>query len=329
LARLAECDSSRRRCSLTQLVSILIPCHNAAPYIGAAIDSALGQTWKNLEIIVVNDGSTDSSDEILKRYVERGVRVIDQENAGQCAAANHALRAAQGEYVKFFDADDLLHPRVIEMQIQRLQGAPNDVASSEWGRFYGDDRTTFRSNPESVWRDMEARDWLVESWRYARPMMQCALWLIPRGVLERAGGWDEELSLINDFEFFARLLAHAENVHFTPGCPLYYRSGLQGSLSGRKSRIAVESAFHSLMRGTQHLLNVRDDADARLSCANVLQDFIYTYYPDHADLRAKMQARIDELGGSDLPPDGPPRFQHLRRFTGWKVARRIQRWVRR
>lgn len=302
-----------------------MPCHNAAPYVGAALDSVLAQTYKNLEIIVVNDGSTDGSAEVLERYRERGVRVINQDNRGQCAAANRAFAESTGEYIKFFDADDLLSPEMIERQMDRLSGRTDAVASAEWGRFHGD-LSTFKSNPQSVWRNMEPTEWLVEAWRDARPMMQCALWLFPRPILVQCGGWDEELSLINDFEFFARVLCHSKEVLFTPGAVLYYRSGISGSLSGQKGRRAVESQYHSLLRGTGHLLARRQDPAAKLSCANMLQDFIYTYYPDHADLRTKLAQRLLELGGSDLTPDGPPRFHQLRRFIAWKFARRIQRF---
>lgn len=301
-----------------------MPCHNAASYVAAALDSVLAQTWKNLEIIVVNDGSTDGSAEILERYKDRGVSVIHQENRGQCAAANTAYAESTGDYIKFFDADDLLSPDMIERQMARLSGGSDAVASAEWGRFYGD-LTTFKLNPQYVWRDMKSTDWLVEAWRDARPMMQCALWLIPRPILEQSGGWDEELSLINDFEFFARVLCYSKEVLFTPGAVLYYRSGISGSLSGQKSRKAIESQYHSLVKGTVHLLARRQDPEAKLSCANVLQDFIYTYYPDYADLRNYLEIRIQELGGSNLQPDGPPRFQKLRNVIGWKAARRVQK----
>jgi hypothetical protein len=80
-----------------------------------------------------------------------------------------------------------------------------------------------------------------------------------------------------------------------------------------------------VLLGAAHLLARRDDAATRRAGANLLQDFIYTYYPDHADLRARVQARIEELGGSDLPPSGPPRFESLARLVGWRLARRVQR----
>jgi glycosyltransferase involved in cell wall biosynthesis len=301
-----------------------MPCYNAEKYVAAAVQSALDQTWPNKEIIVVDDGSTDGSGEILDSIRSRGVKVIHERFGNAAATRNRAFRECAGEFIKFFDADDLLDPKTIESQVVRLADGGDAVASSEWGRFYGDDLSTFRLNPQSVWRDMNSLEWLLEAWQDARPMMQPGLYLIPRAALERSGLWDEKLSLIDDFEFFARVLCHVSEVRFTPGARLYYRSGLQGSLSGRKSRTAVESAFHSLLDGTTHLLSRRQDDKAKHACANVLQDFIYTYYPDHRDLTHKMSERVEELGGSDLPPSGPPRFEMLRSFTGWKFARRLQ-----
>lgn len=155
--------------------------------------------------------------------------------------------------------------------------------------------------------------------------MQCALWLIPRRILDRTGGWDERLSLINDFEFFARVLLAAEEILHSPGARLYYRSGIGGSLSGQISRQALESEFLSLMLGTSHLLAIEDSRRARLACANLLQDYYYRRFPGCPDLRRRARVRVAELGGADIQPDGPPRFQKLRKFVGWKLARRAQR----
>ena len=308
-----------------QLVSVCIPCHNAAPYVGLAIESILAQSWQAVEIIVVVDNSTDGSAQVLDRFQSPRVQVIAADLGSAARSRNLAFASAQGYWIKFFDADDLLHPEAIERQMERLSERVDAVASSAWGRFYSDDLGTFNLNPQSVWRDMGATDWLVEAWRDAQPMTQPGMFLIPRDLLNQTGGWDESLSLIDDFEFFARIFCHASEVLFTPEATLYYRSGLQGSLSGQKSRRAVESAFHSLLKGTAHLLERRSDPQARLSCANVLQDFINTYYPDHPDLRALIQQRIAELGGSDLDVSGGPRFHQLRRLLGWKAAKRLQK----
>lgn len=311
------------------LVSILIPCHNAVRYVGAALQSALEQTWRELEIIVVNDACTDGSERVVLQYESENLRVLTPEHPLRSAAKsrNFAYQHSNGEYVKFFDADDLMHPGMIESQIKRMQNSAVDVASSGWGRFYRDDVTTFKLNPQSVWRDMDARDWLVEAWNDAQPMMQPGMFLIPRKLIEQTGGWNEELTLIDDFEFFARVLSSAQYVRFSTDVPLMYRSGLPNSLSGRTSDSAIESAFQSVMRGTEHLLRERADAKAKRACANVLQAFIYDYYPRRADLRKRVATRVKELGGSDCPPVGSPKFELVRKLAGWKIARRLQRLV--
>jgi len=295
--------------------------------VGQAIDSILAQTWPQLEIIVVDDESTDCSVDVLQTYRLSNLQVIIASLGSAAKSRNHALAAAQGQWIKFFDADDVLHPNAVRQQMLRLAGREDAVASSGWGRFYGDDIRTFRPNPQSVWRDMNPLDWLVDAWRDAQPMTQPGMFLIPRALLDSVGGWDESLCLIDDFEFFARLFCNSSQVLFAPEATLYYRSGLAGSLSAQKGRKAMESAFHSLLKGTSYLLQRRSDPQARLSCANVLQQFIYEVYPDHPDLRSIIQQKVEELGGSNLPISGGPRFQHIRRLLGWKATKRLQKLI--
>jgi glycosyltransferase involved in cell wall biosynthesis len=309
-------------------VSILIPCYNTEKYVARAVESALGQTWPDKEVIVVDDGSTDGSAAILDRFAGRKVRIVHQENRGQSAAANRAFRESSGRYIKFFDADDLMHSELVERQIERLGKSTTAVASAEWGRFYGDDLKSFQLNPQSVWRDMQSLDWLVEAWMDARPMMQCGLWLIPREVLEHSGLWNEQLSLINDFEFFTRVLCHADEVRFTSGAPVYYRSGVFESLSGRKGKAAVDSAYLSMFNAIGHLLARRNHLSARRACANILQQSIYDYYPTNADVCPIVRRQIARLGGSSRIPTGSPKFDALRRLLGWKLAKRLQRSIK-
>lgn len=306
------------------LVSVCIPCHNAAAYVGDAIQSILDQTWQSIEVIVVDDGSTDGSREVLQCYASDKVKIIRQDNQGQCAAANRAFAEAQGRLIKFFDADDILSIETIEHQVRRLAERTDAIASAPWGRFYNNDISTFQLNHQSVWRDLPTLSWLVEAWNDAHPMMQCGLWLIPREILDTSGGWDESLSLINDFEFFTRVLCHANHVLFVPEATLYYRSGLSSSLSGQKSRAAWESAFNSLMRGTSYLLERQNDFQALRSCANILQNYVYSVYPDCPDLRFQATKRISELGGSDLAMPAGPRLRAVQRLLGWKAAKRLQ-----
>jgi glycosyltransferase involved in cell wall biosynthesis len=308
------------------LVSILMPCYNASAGLAAALDSALAQTWPRCEIIVVDDGSTDDSLAIARCYEARGVRIATQPNRGQCSACNHAYRLARGDFIKFFDADDLLSPDAVSLQVAALRARPGQLAYGEWARFHLDPaEAVFRPRPG--WHDAAPADWLVAIWADAQPMMQCAQFLIPRALLERTGGWDERLSLINDFEFFSRLVVASQGITFTPGARLYYRSGQPGSLSGSRSARAWESAFLSLTLGTDHLLGLEDSPRTRRVCANILQNLIHDMYPNCPPLVARLEQRVSELGGSTLPPQGGRSFHLTRHLLGWKAARHLQRWA--
>ena len=204
------------------LVSIVIPCYNAAPWLPAALDSALAQTHRPLEIIAVDDGSTDATPAILADYAARHpgiLRVLTQPNRGQCAAANAGLAVSNGHYIKFFDADDLLSPDAVAAQLSALARKPRHLAYGAWARFHADPADA-NFTPRPGWHDSDSPlDWLCETWADTEPMYQCALWLVPRALLDQVGGWDERLSLINDFEFFPRRgLATHGNGH-TPPAP--------------------------------------------------------------------------------------------------------------
>ena len=305
------------------LVSVLIPCINAARYVGAAIESVLAQTYSPIEVIVVDDGSTDGSAAKVMAFADRGVVLVEQAKGNAAAARNRGFTQSTGAFVLFLDADDLIAPGHIAALLDRLRPGSKAVAMGQWDRFSqspGD--ATFPAKPG--YHDAFGVDWLCEDWLGGQPMTQCGTFLIPRCLLNDVGGWDERLGLIDDFEFFARLLSKGAGVRFAPEARLFYRSGIGGSLSARTSRRAAESACLSLLTGTGHLLAARDDRQTRRASANMLRTFDYTFYPAFPDLRRKLEARIRELGGSDLQPVGPPGFHALRRWIGWRPARRIQ-----
>ncbi len=101
------------------LVSIIIPSFNAAKFVGEAIESALAQTYPHVEVVVIDDGSTDESVEVLRSFGE-AIRWETGPNRGACAARNRGLELANGEVIQFLDADDLLYPEKIERQLPLL-----------------------------------------------------------------------------------------------------------------------------------------------------------------------------------------------------------------
>lgn len=105
-------------------VSVVIAAYNVEKYIEETINSVLNQTWTNIEIIVVNDGSKDNTFKILNHYRDK-INIIDQENMGQSGATNSALRVAKGEYICLHDADDIMMNEKIEKQVKFLENKPD------------------------------------------------------------------------------------------------------------------------------------------------------------------------------------------------------------
>jgi glycosyltransferase involved in cell wall biosynthesis len=301
-----------------------MPVYNGASYIKDSIQSLLAQTYTKWELIVVNDGSTDGTDRILNAFIDERIKVFHQKNKGQSAAANQAFNLSLGDYIKFFDADDQLSPKFLASQVNRITSSPDSVVSAQWGRFYNNNIDTFRLNPEPVWKDMSPDEWLVTAWMDAQPMMQCALWLIPRNTLRLSGLWDEKLFLINDFEFFTRVLLNSKMVLFEPEATLYYRSGLIGSVSGIKTRAGYESAFHSIKSACNMLLNYRNDTKTQLACSNIWQNFIYEIYPKHPDLISSAKANLAQLPKPTLSYPCGGYTKIAKQLIGWKATKRLK-----
>jgi glycosyltransferase involved in cell wall biosynthesis len=308
---------------MSLLVSILIPCYNAELWLTETIESALGQTWPHTEIIVVDDGSSDKSLEVARRFEPHGIRIIAQSNHGASAARNAARAACQGEWLQFLDADDLLAPDKIEQQMRLAASVGDDfVLCATWSRFT---RTPADADftPQPLCIDTTPVDWIVTKFD-RNAMMHPAAWLIPRALAERAGPWNESLSLDDDGEYFTRVVLASRGVRFCSRAASYYRSGLDRSLSGAKSETAWASAFHSLELSAERLQHAENSPRTRHACATAFQRYIHEAYPRAAASRRRAAVHVAALGGSDLAPSGGPKFQLARRLVGWRLAKRLQ-----
>jgi hypothetical protein len=306
--------------------SILIPCRNARATVAATLDSALAQEGIEKEVIVVDDGSTDGSLEVAKGYESRGVRVIEGPRVNASAARNRALRESRGRYLQFLDADDLLGPDKIRRQITVLQECPGFVASSRWGRFRDAVVDAVFAN------DSQLHDWTPSGWLLAHcsgQMMHPAAWLVPREIAEKAGPWDEALTLNDDGEYFSRVVAASQGIKCVPEAVSYYRTSPAPTLSKRRGEVAFASLWQSLHKTSDVMLALQDSAASRQSVADMYQRFIYEVYPSAAIERAAAAEMVSRLGGSAVPPPFGPASRLLAKLIGWRLALQLTRLRRR
>ena len=201
---------------LQGLVSIIIPAFNAGRYLAETLDSCLSQTYSNIEVIVVDDGSTDDTAGISAAYSIRDPRVISlhQSNSGQCSARNHALQTAKGEWVWFLDSDDLLFPWAVaelkalalrkntQMAIGQERGLFDNVIAEEYLKIISEGPS---SNIKS---DVFPTPWDANSHGgYSFNSV-----LSRTDCIRAAGGFDEQLRAAEEFNLNCRLTARCDAI---------------------------------------------------------------------------------------------------------------------
>lgn len=186
-------------------VSVIIPTYNRRDLLPRALDSVLAQTVPVDEIIVIDDGSTDGTDDMLRARCGDRVRYVWQPNAGVSAARNHGLRLAQGRYLALLDSDDLWLPTKTELQVAFLDTHPDfGMVVCDVERVDSDYRhiDVFRR------RDTLREDGWVLRWVLHNPALAPASVLMRREVVEQLGGFDEGLRTAEDLEFHLRVARH-------------------------------------------------------------------------------------------------------------------------
>lgn len=309
------------------LVSILIPAYNAEKWLADTLRSAVAQTWRPNEIIVVDDGSTDQTLEIAMQFASHGVRVVTQENQSASAARNKALSLSHGDYIQWLDADDLLSPDKIERQMAVLVQCPSKrtLVSAAWGPFmYRPHRAEFV--PNALWCDLSPTEFLLRKMGQ-NLHMQTATWLVSRELTEAAGPWDTKLLGDDDGEYFCRVLLQSDGVRFVPGAKVYYRA-TPNSLSyiGRSER-KLEAQWRSMQLHIGYLRSLEDSERVRAACLTYLQNWLMHFYPERIEIVTRAQHIARDLGGRLKVPRFSWKYGWIRMLGGWRLAKRAQQFL--
>lgn len=287
---------------MTALVSILIPAYNAEKWIGDTVRSAVSQTWPEKEIIIVDDGSRDNTMAIAKQFKSGSVKVISQQNRGGSAARNKALEYAQGDYIQWLDADDLLAPNKISEQMKFAEIGHKSITllSSAFGFFYWRPKKA-KFVPNGLWQDLNPMDWMLKKFS-ENLWMPPSVWLVSRKIVEKAGPWDERLFLDDDGEYSCRIVGGSKNVIFVEGSRAYYRQSGFNQLSRSNSEKACKSLLLSIKLCIQHLRSMEDSQRTRKASLAFLQSQWPFHYLEKFGQREEIKKLALELGGELMEP---------------------------
>jgi glycosyltransferase involved in cell wall biosynthesis len=261
-------------------VSILIPCYNADRWIQQALASAFNQTYPNIEVIVVDDGSTDYSSDIIRGFSEslsdaqrERFHWETQLNQGGNITRNRLLELSTGEWIQYLDSDDYLQPTKIEKQVQYLNQNPQaDVIYSPSIFEYWNHDTSRQEilpipKPHDPWT-------LLARWYL--PQTGSPLWR--KQAIVDVGGWKPEQPCCQEHELYLRLLKAGKQFKYCPDAGSIYRQWSESTVCKRdksetfRQRLAIEDAIEQHLQNTNQLTPERRYAinQARFECARTI-----------------------------------------------------------
>ncbi|MEL7077908.1 MAG: glycosyltransferase [Cyanobacteria bacterium J06648_1] len=232
-----------------ELVSIIIPCFNAARWLKEAVDSCLNQTYSAIEIIVIDDGSTDESLDIIKSYDDKIIWETG-ENRGGNHARNSGFALSKGKYIQFLDADDYILPEKIARQVSFLEQTGVDIVYGDWRhRQHLPSGKTFLEDIKLSGEQEDILESLLADW-WVSP----ACILFTREIVEKSEGWDEDLKVGQDRDFFLSLVMDGAEVSYQPGCYSVYRRYGKVTVSGSSPLKYLESHYQIVQKAERKLL---------------------------------------------------------------------------
>lgn len=305
------------------LVSVVIPCYNAQRWVAEAVKSCLKQTYNPIEIIVVDDGSTDGSLAALQEFAAE-VKLYGGPNRGGNFARNKGFALSSGDYIQFLDADDYLLPDKIENQVRCLEETGADIVYSDWRHEHHLPDGT--SSLDDVVVSGAQAD-IVESLLYGWWVAPVAL-LFRREAVEKGGGWDETLRAAQDRDFFLSVSLSGADVRYQPGCHSIYR---------RYGSVTVSTSDTG--RWLDNHVRVLSKAENFLTAANIMSEpyrqalahsffsIARNYYAIDRALYKKYRDKAFQVCPT-FKPQVSRVYNGVRRLCGFAVAERLA-WLKR
>ena len=320
---------------LLPLVSVIIPCYNNERWVGKAVESALNQTYPNVEIITVDDGSTDKSLEILRQFLPR-IKVETGPNRGGNRARNRGFELSAGEYIQYLDADDYLDREKVGRQVKFLEETNADVVYGDWRykRHLPKIRFSYLDKIEVSGAQQDLLASSLSGW-----WVFLGAILYRRRVITEVGGWDETLRAAQDSDFFRTIVLSGAKVRYQAGCHSFYRQYGAVTVSSSNLNRWVENHYNSLRKSElalKHAGRMTDEYRAALAfgyfaLARGTTFYIVAERPSfalYARLLAGPLCKVLELCPCFRAADETRLFAAAQRMLGFNFATRCLFWLR-
>lgn len=303
------------------LVSILIPLYNAEQYIEETITKALEQTYSNIELIIVDDHSTDNSLKIAQKYASEKVHIYCNPKKGGNSARNYAFEKCNGEYIKFMDADDYCTNDIIEKQMERMlkDGDENTLVFSPVKMLYPDGHLFLP--PREIDKDYRPGiELLIDIWR-GKGWNCPHCHLMHRNLFVKSKGWDEAIIKNQDGEFFARIASKANKALCVPEEYAIWRQTEIG-VSTKRSIEAHTSMIQSYAIISKLILDYNNSIEYRQICAKYIGSFVYANYPQISSIMPMIYNILKDIKQPLILPNRKI-LTILRMIIGWELALKI------
>lgn len=316
------------------LVSIIIPTYNAEKYIKDTINSALSQTYKNIEVIIVDDGSTDGTLKLINSFQSEKVKIFTQKNKGASVARNNGIKHSNGKYIQFLDADDLINEVKIDYQVKLLISNPDHISLCHTIHF-DDGLIPASISIEHAWYSEGSKnpvDFLIKL--YGGPvigaayggMIQPNAWLTPRDIIEKVGFWNEMKNPDDDGEFFCRIVLASKGILYSFESINYYRKfNTNHNWSAQNSYSSSLNILKSTELKANHLLSKTDDPRAKLALSRLFWENASSFYLVYNDLYLTAQQNAKKLAPSlkfNCYHNGIPFI--MSKLIGWKAVKLLK-----
>jgi glycosyltransferase involved in cell wall biosynthesis len=317
------------------LVSVIIPCYNCIVGIYETINSVLMQTYQEIEVIIVNDGSNEKTTKVLDSFKNTNVLVLQIPNSGASVARNKGVSVARGKYIQFLDAGDILHPRKIEKQIDSLSNSIEHVSVCYYRiiRNYSSvDKDIFVDQSNFIYSTDDSQDFLINLWGGYDKLnfIQTNCWLIPSDLIKNVGGWRNYRCPDDDGEFFARVVLSSQGIIAVPEVLNYYFMSEDDlhHLSRQSNYNAIKNNLLTIDLKMKYLKNKGNHELLHKAISSQYYVFAVTNYPKHLVLSAIAYRRF--LALSCQPPRvlfGGRVIQVIYELFGWRIARIVKFYI--